>query len=260
MSGSELPLIVDRIGELIAAVRDRNRTAQLALSGALEETYVPDSFARAVRLAFTDYSGSVDWALERIASLLVGAEALDAMDDAATGWVPISQAVAGAGEELSGLRPAISTSWEGRGGIGYQEAVGPQIAACDHLGHVAADTARTLRTLSGAGRTFYLSAGVALANFATSISVLPAALSSAFTAPTALATAATSGATLIAFLEEAESALGRQVDSAKSSAAAISAAAADPVHFTAGGHWPVVVTSAGPAGLAGPTGFGQDPQ
>ncbi len=246
MPTSELQRTIDRITELITSVTATNRDAERSLRVTTDRSWVPRSFGQPVESAFGEFRASVDWALDRLNGLLAGADMVDAMTEAAAGWTPVARTMHAVQDDLDSLRPAIAANWEGRGGVAYADAVGPQVAACGQVSTIAGQTARTLLILAGAGRTFFLAAAVALADFAAAIRDLPQAVGSAFTAPAGVAAAAAAAAGLVSYLGRSESALQRQVAAARRTAGNLALAASDPVYFSSSGQWPAAATRSEP--------------
>ena len=140
-------------------VRNGTAEAEANTAFALRQGWVPAELADAIRAAFGDYAGTVRWLLARVDGLAAGAPRVDLLDDVAGRWSPIGDRLAATGEGLGGLLPAVAESWEGRGGTGYADVIGPQAAAAAQAGEVAGGAARATAVLAGAGRTMYLALG-----------------------------------------------------------------------------------------------------
>ena len=149
------------------------------------------------------------------------------------------------GDELTGLLPGLAESWEGRGGAGYADVIGPQVEAVALAGQVAGGAARATVVLAGAGRTLYLALAVALGGFAAAVNGLPRGMASAQSAPAALAVAASAASSLVDYVGRCAQALDRQVSAAAAAVTALTGSATDPAVYPGGG-WPSPTT--GPTG------------
>ena len=236
---------VARIQEFAELIRRGTAEAQGNTAFAAGQAWVPVEFGDAIRTAFADYAATVRWLLTRVDELVAGAPVVDVLDAAADQWSPMGTRLAAAGDELAGLVTGLAESWEGRGGAGYADVIGPQVEAVALAGQVAGGAARATVVLAGAGRTLYLALAVALGGFAAAVNRLPRGMASAQSAPAALAVAAGAASSLVDYVGRCAQALDRQVSAAAAAVTALTGSATDPAVYPGGG-WPSPTT--GPTG------------